>query len=211
MSEAITGAEIEELADRLFEIGAVKFGAFRLKLHETQPDAPLSPIYLNFRLLRSYPPVLTFTARLLLKAAHGLDFALLADIPTAITPLVAVMTHLGGVPMISPRKETKAYGLGVAIDGDFRPGQRVLLIDDVISGGDSKFEAAQKLEGAGLIVEDILVLVDREQGGAAMLRERGYRPHAVATVSQLLARYRTTGAIDPTRYEEVTKYLGLAG
>ena len=199
----------DRLADLLFEIGAVRFGAFRIKLHETQPDAPLSPIYLNFRLLRSYPTVLTFTAELLSEVAKSLQWDLLADIPTGVTPLVALMVHLSGRPMISPRKETKNYGLGVAIDGDYRAGQTVLLVDDVISGGESKFEAIEKLERADLIVRDVLVVVDREQGGAATLLERGYQPHAVTTISQLLARYRATGAIDEARYTEVVSYLGL--
>ncbi len=199
----------DRLADVLFEIGAVKFGAFKIKLHETQPDAPLSPIYLNFRLLRSYPQALTLTAELLQKAADGLQFDLLADIPTGVTPLVALMVHLGQRPMISPRKDVKNYGLGVAIDGDYQPGQTVLLVDDVISAGDSKFEAIEKLEKAGLVVRDVLVVVDREQGGAATLRERGYFPHSVATISQLLTRYRQTGAIDENRYQTVISYLGL--
>ncbi len=207
----IQNEEVDRLADLLFEIGAVKFGAFRIKLHETQPDAPLSPIYLNFRLLRSYPSALGYIAELLLKAADGLDYELLADIPTGVTPLVALMTFLGQRPMISPRKETKSYGLGVAIDGEYKPGQRVLLVDDVISGGDSKFEAIEKLEKAGLVVQDLLVVIDREQGGAQTLRERGYRPHFVATISQLLARYRTTSAIDEVRYHEVMDYLELTG
>ncbi len=209
LDSTISPDELATLADMLFEIGAVKFGAFRIKLHETQPDAPLSPIYLNFRLLRSYPDVLGYTAELLLKVAKTLQFDLLADIPTAITPIVSVMAYLGHYSLISPRKETKSYGLGVAIDGDYEPGQRVLLIDDVISGGESKFEAAQKLEKAGLLVEDVLVIVDREQGGAAALIERGYRPHFVATISQLLARYLQTGAIEETRYQEVMNYLGI--
>ena len=141
LTTTITGQDRAKLADMLFEIGAVKFGAFRIKLHETRPDAPLSPIYLNFRLLRSYPEALGFAAELLLKLAGPLEYELLADIPTGITPIVAVMTYLGKVPMISPRKETKAYGLGVAIDGEYKEGQRVLLVDDLISPGDSKFDA----------------------------------------------------------------------
>ena len=209
LTTTINAQDQAKLADMLFEIGAVKFGAFRIKLHETQPDAPLSPIYLNFRLLRSYPEVLGFTAELLLKLAAPLKFDVLADIPTGVTPIVAVMTYLGRYPMISPRKETKGYGLGVAIDGAYKAGQRVLLVDDVISAGDSKFDAIEKLQKAGLVVEDLLVVVDREQGGTAGLREKGYRPYAVTTISQLLTRYRETGAIDETRYQDVVANLGL--
>ena len=206
---AITDQDRAKLADMLFEIGAVKFGAFRIKLHETQPDAPLSPIYLNFRLLRSYPEALGFTAELLLKLAAPLKFDVLADIPTGVTPIVAVMTYLGKFPMISPRQSTKGYGLGVAIDGEYKEGQRVLLVDDVISAGDSKFDAIEKLQKAGLVVEDLLVVVDRQQGGAAGLHAKGFRPYSVATIGQLLDRYLATGAIDEDRYRQVVAYLGL--
>lgn len=203
-------AGVAKLADMLFEIGAVKFGAFRIKLHETQPDAPLSPIYLNFRILRSSPSVLTYTAQMLLRLAGRLKYDLLADIPTGVTPIVSVMCHLSGRPMISPRKDVKAYGLGVAVDGEYQAGQTVLLVDDVISGGESKFEAIEKLEQSELQVKDVLVVVDREQGGRQTLVDKGYRPHAVATISQLLQRYRSTGVIDEARYQEVLNYLGLA-
>jgi uridine monophosphate synthetase len=197
------------LADLLFEIGAVKFGAFRIKLHETNPDAPLSPIYINLRVLRSYPQVLGFVAALLDKISRPLEFDLLADIPTAATPITTIISHFSNKPMISPRKEAKSYGLGVPIDGDYQTGQTVLLVDDLVSRGDSKFEFLNILEKAGLVVKDLLMVIDRQQGGAETLREKGYNVYFAATISDLLARYRTTGAIDEARYNEVRSYLGL--
>lgn len=205
----VSAAERERLADLLFEIGAVKFGAFRIKLHETQPDAPLSPIYINLRILRSYPHALAYVAALLDKISRPLSFDLMADIPSAATPIVAVLSHYNGKPMISPRKESKSYGLGVMIDGEYKPGQWVLLIDDLVSKADSKFEALKPLEQAGLVVRDMLMVIDRQQGGSELLKEKGYDVHFAATISQLLSRYRATGAIDENRYREVMSYLGL--
>lgn len=206
---AITQAERERLADLLFEIGAIKFGAFRLKLHETRPEAPLSPIYVNLRLLRSYPQVLAYAATLLNKLAQPLEFELLSDIPTAATPIVAVMAYLSGKPMISPRKDSKSYGMGVEIDGDYKAGQTALLIDDLVSQADSKLEALAKLKAAELQVTDLLMLVDRQQGGKTLLESQGYAVHVTATISDLLNRYRHTSAIDEARYAEVINYLGL--
>lgn len=207
----VTGEERERLADLLFEIGAIKFGAFRIKLHETQPDAPLSPIYINLRLLRSYPPVLAYVAALLDKISRPLSYDLLADIPSAATPIVTVMSQLSQRPMISPRKGDKAYGLGVAIDGDYQPGQHVLLVDDLVSRGDSKFEALQVLEKAGLIVEDLLMVIDRQQGGVEALKAKGFGVHFTITISQMLDRYQATGKMDEAHYNTVRDYLGLAG
>jgi orotate phosphoribosyltransferase len=203
----LTEKEFNRLADALFEVGAVKFGAFKLKLHETQPDAPLSPLYINLRILRSYPQVLGYVTRLLDKLTCRLQFDLLADIPTAITPVVSVLSFTTERPMISPRKEAKGYGLGVAIDGDYQAGQTVLLIDDVMSKGDSKLEAIAKLEEANLKVAYVVAIVDREQGGVSALAEKGYAFIAVATISQLLERYRETAKIDRPKYEEVKQYL----
>lgn len=205
----ITQAEREKLADLLFEIGAVKFGAFRIKLHQTQPDAPLSPLYLNLRLLRSYPAVLAYVTALLDKLSKPLVFDLMADIPTAATPLVTLLSYFNGRPMISPRKETKSYGLEVSIDGAYQPGQRVLLIDDLVSQGGSKFEALATLEQAGLVVQDLMMVVNREQGGAELLEATGYKLHFVVSLSQLLARYRNTGAIDQPQYQAVCTYIGI--
>jgi len=205
----ITQAEREKLADLLFEIGAVKFGAFRIKLHQTQPDAPLSPLYLNLRLLRSYPAALAYVSTLLDKLSKPLYFDLMADIPTAATPLVALLCYFNNRPMISPRKESKNYGLGVSIDGVYQPGQRVLLIDDLISRGDSKFEALATLEQAGLVVQDLMMVINREQGGAELLEAKGYKLHFLISLSQLLDRYLSSGVIDQNRYQEVHDYLAL--
>lgn len=205
----ITEAERERFADLLFEIGAIKFGAFRLKLHETRPDAPLSPIYVNFRLLRSYPLALAYACTLLQKLARPLHFDLLADIPTAATPIVAVLAYMTGYPMISPRQVSKSYGLGVEIDGDYQPGQTALLIDDLVSQADSKLEALAKLGAAGLHVTDLMMLLDRQQGGKALLEAQGYRVHLIATIEDLLRRYRETNAINSVRYQEVMAYLEL--
>jgi uridine monophosphate synthetase len=196
-------------ADHLLACGAVRFGAFRLKLHEQQPEAPLSPIYLNLRVLRSYPDAVDATVDVLaeLIAAHQLVCDLYADLPTAATPFVAVLSHRTRVPMITPR-QPKTHGLVEGtIDGTFSPGQTALLIDDLVSHAESKLEAARVLEASGLRVRDIAVLIDREQGGPAQVAAAGYALHAAVRVSQVLAYYLRTGGIDHQRYVEVSTYF----
>jgi uridine monophosphate synthetase len=196
-------------ADHLLASGAVRFGAFRLKLHEQQPEAPLSPIYLNLRVLRSFPDAVDATVDVLaeLIAAHQLACDLYADLPTAATPFVAVLSHRTRVPMITPR-QPKTHGLVEGtIDGAFSLGQTALLIDDLVSHAESKLEAARVLEAGGLRVRDIAVLIDREQGGPAQVATAGYALHAAVRVSQLLAYYLRTGGIDHPRYVEVSTYF----
>lgn len=201
-------AKQRAFADALLASGAVRFGAFRLKLHEREPDAPLAPIYLNMRVLQSSPDALDAIAAALaeLIAARGLAFARYAGIPMAATPLVAVLSHLTRVPMITPR-EPKTHGLPGTIDGDYTSGETVLVIDDLVTHAESKLEAIRVLEEAGLRVRDVAVLVDREQGGPAQLAAAGYTLHAALSLSQLLDYWRASGGIAEETYATVKAYL----
>ena len=198
-------------ADHLLASGAVRFGAFRLKLHEQHPDAPLSPIYVNLRVLRSYPDALDTAVAVLAELidARGLRFDRYADVPMAATPLVAVLSHLTRVPMITPRAP-KTHGLDGSIDGAYTPGETVLLIDDLVTHAESKLEAARVLEANGLRVRDAAVLIDREQGGPGQLAAAGYTLHAATRLSQLLAYFRRTGGIDEAQHAAVTAYFANA-
>src|SRR5262245_7112344 len=111
----------QAFADHLLASGAVRFGAFRLKLHEQRPEAPLSPIYLNLRVLRSFPDALDATVAALSEMieTRNLRCDRYADVPMAATPIVAVLSHLTRIPMITPRPEAKTHGLGGNIDGAF--------------------------------------------------------------------------------------------
>ena len=211
LDSVITDSDREDMARALFDIGAVKFGAFKLKLHQTNPDAPLSPIYFNMRVVRSHPQVLGLVASMLARYINteGLrdTFDLYSDIPTGSTPIVAVLAYLTGIGMISPRKDSKGYGLGVSVDGAFTAGQRVLLLDDVVSHAESKLEAAHALTENGLVVRDILVVLDRQQGGAAQVAAAGYRLHALAHADQLVDIYRRLNLIDAAQYAQVAAYF----
>jgi len=100
------------------------------------------------------------------------------------------------LPLIYPRKEEKSYGTKRRIEGVFKPGDRVVLIDDIITDGGSKFEAIEVLEEAGLVVKDLVILIDREQGGRELLASKGYALHAILTISQCFDEWERTGAVD---------------
>lgn len=194
-------------ADALLDCGAVKFGAFRLKLHEREPDAPLSPIYVDLRVLRSWPDAMDIAVSVLAEmiTAKQLAFTRYADIPMAATPLVAILMHLTRVPMITPR-EAKTHGISGTINGDFSLGETVLVIDDLVTHADSKLEAIRVLEDNGLKVQDVAVLIDREQGAPEQLATAGYTLYAALRLSQLLEYWRDSGAIDEATFERVRAY-----
>jgi len=196
-----------ELAKQLFNIGAVKFGQFRLKLHEKYPKAPLSPFYIDLRLLRSFPDVMDLAVDIYQNFTKNITFDLLADVPTAATPIVAVLSNRIRIPMISVRMDKKNHGTGYPIDGYFKSGQIALVIDDLITGADSKFAAISMLQNNGINVKDIIVLLDREQNGVNELKAKGFNVYCAMTITELLSFLLTEGKISNEIYDTVKEYL----
>jgi uridine monophosphate synthetase len=209
------------IADRLFEVGAVQFGAFRLKLHETQPDAPLSPIYLNLRTSDNPKPG-PLTEELVaeigslfyeqLSEIRDLEFRYVAGLPRAGDPLadefMEYADNWGTVTRLRLEKEETSAGRRIArlIDEPEEPG-KVLIVDDLITQADTKIEAIEVLKAAGVVVSDLVVLVDREQGGAAHLRlVEGVRVISAFRLSELLDHYVASGKIGQAKADEVKEY-----
>jgi uridine monophosphate synthetase len=199
--------DYEALIRGLLRVGAFKLGAFRLRLHRDKPEAPLSPFYLDLRVIRSYPEVLISVAWALSEFTRGLTFDRLADVPTAATPIVTAMSIHTGVSMISPRLDAKEHGLARPIDGSFEEGQKVLMVDDLVTKADSKIEAASVLRDNGLIAEDVLVLLDREQGGREKLAQEGLTLHAAFTITQLLDHLERLEVATPLALDTCRRYL----
>ncbi len=203
--EAATGQKphpYEDLILDLHRIGAVQFGEFTLA------SGLSSPIYLDLRLLPSDPPTLARAAAAYTDRLRGLSFDRLAAIPYAALPIGTAVALQTGWPLIYPRKEVKDYGRRRAIEGHFAPGERVVVLDDLITTGGSKVEAVQALREAGLVVEDIVVLIDRQAAGATEdLAAHGLRLHAVLTLLEIVAVLAAHEAITETQRVTVERYL----
>jgi uridine monophosphate synthetase len=192
----------------LADIGAIQFGEFTLA------SGQKSPIYIDLRLLASHPRVLRQAARAYaapLRDVLALDGTppdlCLAAIPYAALPIGTAVALELDLPLIYPRKETKAHGTARQIEGAFRPGQRAVVLDDLITTGSSKRQAITPLEEAGLVVQDVVVLIDREQGGAEELAEAGYRLHAVLRLGEMLDTLVEAGRIDARQRQAVASFL----
>ena len=201
----ITNYQLSALADGLLSAGCIKFGDFTLK------SGLKSPIYIDLRQIISHPSLLARVAEAYLPILQRLTFNRLAGLPYAAIPIATAISIAGNYPMIYPRKEAKSYGTKAEIEGEYHAGETAVIIDDLATTGGSKFEAIEKLTGAGLIVKDVVVLIDRQSGAKESLEQAGFQLHAVLTISALLEYWESTGNVEKDKIEAAREFLEKIG
>lgn len=223
----------EVIARTIWDIGAFKTSddptairrgnerGFLLKAHETDPDLPLSPFYINLRTPDNpkpgplTPDIVVLVAKMMrtMTDQRGAIYDVVAGIPNAGDPFAESFAAFAPVkPLIRLGKgmdADKRRILGV-ISGTVVMGQTAIVVDDLISHANSKFEAIASLESEGLHVRDIVVLIDREQGGTQELAKEGYILHSVFRISDLLRFYHDEELISPAAFEQAAQYLSPA-
>ena len=204
MGQTVLDAHLSSLADDLLAAGCIRFGDFTLK------SGLKSPIYIDLRQIISHPKLLADVAQAYLPLLSNLQFSRIAGLPYAAIPIATAISLAGNYPMIYPRKETKTYGTKAEIEGDYHAGETVVVIDDLATTGGSKFEAIEKLTGVGLVVKDVVVLVDRQSGAKESLEQAGYSMHAVLTISQLLDYWEENAKVEKDKIEVTRKFLNTS-
>ncbi len=169
-----TGKELPKI---LIHTGALKFGVFTLS------GGKLSPYYLDLRIVPSFPDAFRSSIELLVEEAIAYSLS---------------------KPLVYVRKEVKHHGREKMVEGILAPGDRVLLVDDVITTGHNILAALQTLRAEGGVIEDALVLVDREEGGRARLLKEGVTLHSVTRISELAQSLLDMDAISQSQFEELT-------
>lgn len=170
------------IINQLRDIGAIQYGEFTLK------SGMKSPIYVDLRMAVSVPQLCQRMAEAMWQKAAHVSFDLLCGVPYTALPFASYVSMRYQKPMVIRRKEAKDYGTKKIVEGIFKPGQRCLIFEDVITSGESILETIASLEEAGLRVTDIVAFLDRQQGGTERLRQKGYNVHCVVTLPQLLEK-----------------------
>jgi orotate phosphoribosyltransferase len=140
---------MNQLAKALLDIEAVTLAPNR---PYTWASGLRSPIYCDNRLTLSSPAVRTLIADLLAERIKPLQVDVIAGTATAGIPHAALVAERLGLPMVYVRGSAKAHGKGNQIEGRIQAGQRVVVIEDLLSTGMSSIEATQAVEAAGATV-----------------------------------------------------------
>jgi uridine monophosphate synthetase len=191
----------QSYTDSLATIGSVMFGDFTLK------SGVSSPYYLDLRKIVSHPNVFEQTVKSLLSKSSHINYDLICGVPYTALTFASGMALFAKKPLIVRRKETKNYGTQNKIDGEFRDKQRCLVVEDVITSGASVLETIKDLESKQLIVEDVLVLVDRMQGGKQSLENKGYKVHTLLTIEEILESLKDSNFLKQTQFEQAQQFL----
>jgi uridine monophosphate synthetase len=185
----------------LYEIGAVKFGEFTLK------SGIKSPFYLDLRNIISDNELTNGIARMLSEKAKKIQFDYITGIPYTALPVATLMAQKLNKPLIYSRKEEKSYGTKNAIIGTFEKGKKCLVIDDLITSGESIMEIAEKYQKEGIITEDFMVIIDRSKNGKSYLNDNGYKLHSLIKLEEIIEVLYQNKLITPAKMEAINQFM----
>ncbi len=184
-----------------YKLGIIKFGRFTLK------SGIESPFYVDLRPLASDPKILKKLANYLLEMLPLDNFDIICGVPYAALPMATAMSLESYIPLIIKRKEAKSYGTKKLIEGIYEKGQNCLLVEDVITSGKSLVETIDEVENEGIKVSDIVVVLDREQGGKEKLEEKGYKVHSLFNISEVVEILREVNYIDDEEVARIRDFV----
>ena len=189
----------------LIKNNAIKFGDYILS------SGKKSPYYIDLRQTISSPITMDWIAnsltRIILNEIGKDKIDRILGVPTAGVPFATVVSQKLGLPLIYYRQARKEHGVRKKIEGILERNDRVLIVDDLITTGESVIEAAEVVRDQGGVVNELVVLLDREQGGQQRLRSSRIEPHVLFKISDAMTWLHTEGLIENGIYETLRKYI----
>ena len=171
-----------DLEQALKDCGALQFGDFTLA------SGAKSKYYIDIKRASTDPKVLKLIAQGMAAKLKELDLKIdrIAGIVLGSVPLAAALSLETGIPYVMVRKEKKDHGTGKLIEGVLNSGEKVLVVEDVITSAGSSVKGIATLRAEGAVVEDVFSVIDREAGGSQALADIGVRLSPLVKASELL-------------------------
>lgn len=165
---------------KIFEKGIVRFGSFTLK------DGMVSPFYIDLRSIVAYPELIKLLTEIINENTNLDKRSLVCGVPYGAIPVAVSYGLSTDRSIILLRKESKSYGTAKMMEGAWQEGQSVILIEDVVTSGASILESAETIKQHGLQVQDVIIFVDRSQGGVEIIRSKGLHVYVMVSIFDIL-------------------------
>jgi orotate phosphoribosyltransferase len=184
---------------------SIKFGDYTLT------SGKKSPYYIDLRQTISSPITMDWISNSLVRiitneiGKNKVDKIL--GVPTAGVPFATMVSQKLTLPLIYYRKARKEHGVRKKIEGSVERNDRVLIVDDLITTGESVIEAAEAVREQGAIATELVVLLDREQGGSERLRQAYIEPHILFRVSEAFAWLTQVKLLSQEEFERISQYI----
>lgn len=189
----------------LIKNDAIKFGDYILA------SGKKSPYYIDLRLTISSPITMDWIAnsltRIVINEIGKDKIDRILGVPTAGVPFATMVSQKLGIPLIYYRQARKEHGVRKKIEGTLERNDRILVVDDLITTGESVIEAAEVVRDQGGVVNELVVLLDREQGGRERLRASRIEPHVLFKISDAMDWLHQVGLIGDKVHETVKEYI----
>jgi len=194
-----------EMAKILTNIDALKFGLFKLS------SGKVTPYYVDLRIVPSFPDayrdICEFYAQTITKQIGAKNFDRITGIPVAGIPFASLVAYIMKKPFLYVRKGAKLHGRERRVEGILVSGDRVLLVDDLVTTGLTLREAAEAVRAEGGVVTDAVAFLDREEGGRTLLEKNGVKLHSLLCMSEISKMLYDMGTIDEESLKTIMKQI----
>jgi orotate phosphoribosyltransferase len=195
----------DKMANILFKINAVKFGVFKLS------SGKASPYYVDMRVIPSFPDAFREICDFYVENINGQidtrNFGRIAGVPVAGLIFASQVAYNMKKPFLYVRKGVRLNGRERRVEGVLASGDKVLLVDDLMTTGLTLRRAAESVEAEGGIVTDAVVFLDREEGGRQLLEKNGVKLHSLLKISEIAKTLYELGAIEQDDLKTILKQV----
>ena len=194
-----------EIAKILHKIDALKFGVFKLT------SGKASPYYVDLRVVPSFPDafreICDFYVEYITNQVGIENFDRIAGVPLAGIPFASQIAYNLKKPFLYVRKGVRHHGRHRRVEGVLVSGDRVLLVDDLVTTGLNLKKAAAAIRAEGGVVKEAVVFLDREEGGKEKLEKSGIKIHTLLRMSEVAETLNEIGAIDEESLKTILKQI----